>query len=583
MNEQDVFGANDKEFSRALLENGFYPENVPPVFRVKNFFKLASKHIDARMYHSNKPTESATYSASKRGGSRRVFTVPNPTYFVDAAIFFSVFRSEIFEHFSGTTDSISVPEFSATERPARIKSHSDFHKARRYLFATSRYIVKTDISRYFHSIYTHSIPWALNGKLEAKRDRKTESAIVYGNRLDYILRQSQDGQTVGIPVGPDFSRHVSEIIGKSIDKKFRELRGDAPLYLRHVDDIYIGADDIDQATDLLSGVREAIRAFQLDINESKTAIIETRQDLEPFWPVRLRREISNFKGKTAAAEGGQLGSDLVYFLDEVFRVSNAENDDGVVRYVIKKIDGERLWDAYWESVEPFLVRSVVSFPRAWDYVSRIVAWRSIRGENVNKGVWQSVIRKALIRSAKQGEDSEVCWLLWLSKQIESPISEEILRDVILRCGAMSVLLAIDLFQSVPHAYKFPNSLLLDRLGNSPMVGPDWLLAYEADRQFGFKIKTKNIQGNPMFSELYDSDATFYDRNGAPNFVGSEDGAPSDAALEGVYSSYDEEDSELPAGSSKWNGWPDFEKIFSEAHADPQHETKLAAQPEGVEF
>jgi hypothetical protein len=563
MEENEVFSDDPLKYTEALLERGFYPENVPPVFQVTNFFGVAQGYIPNADYLSRNPTEAVSYSASKRGGARRMFSVPNPIFFVDCAIFFSQFRAEVFEHFESTNDSLSVPIFSETERPATINSHSDFHRRRRSLFAASRYIVKTDISRYFHSIYTHSIPWGLNGKAEAKKDRKFDSVAVYGNRLDYILRTSQDGQTIGIPVGPDFSRYISEIIGKAIDKKFRELRGDAAHYLRHVDDIYIGADDQDQAADFLAGMREAIRSMQLDINEAKTVILESRYDLEPYWPVRIRREIEKFHANAVDPKKVQTLSDLAFFLDEVFRVANNEGDDGVVKFTIKKFDEAQLWEVYWNSLEPFLVRAAVSFPRCWDYVARVVAWRAAQKGSLSKAVWQNVMFKALLRSAMQGDDSEVCWILWLAKQLEFPIPESALRAVIQRCGAMSALLAIDLFQTVSTGYNFPNAILLDRIGNVPMNGPDWLLAYEADRQFGFKIKTKNVNGSPLFAKLYDSNVSFYSRDARPHFVEGEDGNLAASALEGIFSGYDDDEDDDDNTESSNSDWDDPFKELEE--------------------
>jgi hypothetical protein len=59
-----------------------------------------------------------------------------------------------------------------------------------------------DISEFYHSIYTHSISWALHTKLFAKSNQK---AKVVGNLLDKATQNGQHGQTVGIPIGPDTS------------------------------------------------------------------------------------------------------------------------------------------------------------------------------------------------------------------------------------------------------------------------------------------------------------------------------------------------------------------------------------------
>lgn len=545
MDENDVFGIDANLFAEGLLERGFYPENVPPVFRVENLHEAALPYLNSSTYTLGKvPTEPGTYSALKRGGTRRVFSLPNPTFYVDCAVFFNSKRSELFEHFNQSNDSFSVPAYSHTGRAAKIKSHSEFHRARRRHLAASRFIVKTDISRYFHSIYTHSIPWAIHGKPNAKIDRNPDSALVFGNKLDFILRQSQDGQTIGIPVGPDVSYYISEIVGKAIDRKFREAMGDDCVYLRLVDDIYIGVDEVDLADDFLFGVRDSIRFFQLDINDSKTVVLDASSDLDPFWPVRIRKEIDQFKGQSPSDDNGQVGRDLLYTLDEVIRTTKQESDDGIIRYAIRQIDEAGLWTAYWDFLEPFLFRAAVSFPRSWEYVARVVSWRVRRGEAISTSAWAKVLAKALTIASKRGADSELCWALWLSKELQSKVPEDALTSIIESCSAMTALLAVDVHQSSPHSYPLPKTKILNRLGPKPMLGPDWLLAYELDRQFGLSIKTRNVQGNKFFNELYDNDASFYDRHAVPEFV-REGEEPHDffGALEGVTSGYDEDYSE----------------------------------------
>ncbi|SNB85411.1 hypothetical protein SAMN06265338_1542 [Rhodoblastus acidophilus] len=222
-----AFIGDDKSlFAERMLEDGFFPENLPPVFSITNLHEAAIKPLKSGEYLTEKPTEGARYNASKRGGQRRVFTMPNPVFMIDAAIFFTKFCGEIDEHMSGSPESSSYPRFEPVEgRPIKISSFPEFHKRRRHDLSLSRYIVRTDISRFYHSIYTHAIPWALHGKAAAKKDRKPTSPSIYGNQLDWLLRQAQDGQTVGIPVGPDFSRIISEIIGSAIDKEFRAIHG----------------------------------------------------------------------------------------------------------------------------------------------------------------------------------------------------------------------------------------------------------------------------------------------------------------------------------------------------------------------
>jgi hypothetical protein len=104
-------------------------------------------------------------------------------------------------------------------------------------FPHCRYLLYADTSRYYTTIYTHSISWALHGKSVAKERRHDKSLL--GNQLDELVRATQDSQSVGIPIGPDTSLIISEIIGTAIDLELRERLSAANIKMqghRYLDD-----------------------------------------------------------------------------------------------------------------------------------------------------------------------------------------------------------------------------------------------------------------------------------------------------------------------------------------------------------
>lgn len=536
----DFIGGDDNLFAERLLEHGYFPESVPPVFSITNLHEAALGCLKSDDYLTSPkvPTEGVRYNSTKRGGQRRSFTMPNPVFMVDAAKYFIRHQDEIQLHLEAGGKAVSYPVFKEKGRPLAVPSFIEMHKLRRRELAQSRYVVRTDISRYFHSVYTHSLSWALHGKAAAKKNRRFEEATIFGNRLDWLVRQAQDGQTVGIPVGPDFSRVISEIIGVAIDVSYQRSRPTDQPMLRMVDDIYIGADNVDEAQAHLSAIRDAIRSFELDINDAKTTIVEASADLEPFWPVELRREVERYSDTSTSLSARK--SDFVHFLDEVLRRATHSRDDGIVKFVVRQIDKQEVWQDFWELLEPFLVRVVISFPHCWDYAAQVVAWRN-RREGVDVSLWRDVIHRSIKRHGISGHDSEVSWAVWLLKELGEPIDEDALTVIIERCGAMSSVLALDVNASSQAPRPLPRDLLLARLGEKPMCGNLWLLAYEADRQFGLKSKSRNLQGNAFFAQLYDDEVSFYDRGAEPYaFREAED--PSDVrfAIDGRLTSYDAE-------------------------------------------
>ena len=505
---------NDRNFQRSLMEKGVYPENVPPLFRVRHFFRVCDRRglLSSDQIVSKKPTRLSRYNETKRGGQRRIFSTPNPLFFIDAARYFTTYRKQFDKHLRKSSFSRSVPMYRrSNDRFIQIETHSDFTRFRRMQLSSSRYIVKTDIARFYPSIYTHSIPWAVHGKGKAKNNRNPRSTKYFANKLDYLIRQAQDQQTIGIPVGPDTSRIVSELIVGAVDKQFAAQIGRDVPGARLVDDIYLGAANLDEAEDLLSTYRDCLRQFELDINEGKTKIFEARFDLEPFWPVDIRREVERF----AESDGTNAAkNDLVAYLDQVIRIANQESDDGIIKYAIRRMDQARLWEEYWDAVEAFLIKVAIVFPHCVDYVARVVIWYN-RRFGLDSERWGRVCETILAYHSRLGNDSEIVWPGWLLKEIDQSIHKSLCEDIIRRCGPYSVLVVLDLFSEGLVSGRFPKNLIYERIGEHPMIGDDWLLAYEAERSFELRVKAKNRNDYGAFGELIDGGAEFYNKNAVP--------------------------------------------------------------------
>ena len=72
------------------------------------------------------------------------------------------------------------------------------------------FILHTDITDCYSSIYTHSIPWALHGQVLAKSERRRDALI--GNSIDSRIRDMRNGQTNGIPQGSVLMDFIAEMV-----------------------------------------------------------------------------------------------------------------------------------------------------------------------------------------------------------------------------------------------------------------------------------------------------------------------------------------------------------------------------------
>ena len=74
------------------------------------------------------------------------------------------------------------------------------------------YLIETDITDCYGSIYTHSIVWALHTKVEAKKNENRANNNFIGNVIDWHIQDMHYGQTNGIPQGSVLMDFISEIV-----------------------------------------------------------------------------------------------------------------------------------------------------------------------------------------------------------------------------------------------------------------------------------------------------------------------------------------------------------------------------------
>ncbi len=205
---------------------------------------------------------------------------------------------------------------------------------------SSKYIITADISKFYSSIYTHSIPWAIHGKPESKRDR---SDNLWGNKLDRLVRNMQDGQTLGIPIGPDTSRVISEIIGVALDKVINDscnnLNG-----IRYIDDFLIFSDSYSEAEAIVNKINRAFREFELTSNEEKSNIQSMPANVESLH----LQIVQNFKIRKGETEQK---ADIIHLYNTVIDINNSNPHENAFSYFLAKIEPIKIDENNWSIVE----------------------------------------------------------------------------------------------------------------------------------------------------------------------------------------------------------------------------------------
>lgn len=240
-----------------LLAKGYLPVQLPPGFSSESFAQELNNFKGA--WGSAKPpkTLAERYSVARSSYFRRSTMIVNPISFYFLAKEISTYWPQIETHYQKTKLSKSVPTLGGSLRAIDLPKFGELYEEKITLSSGYKYALVTDVTSYFPTIYTHTIPWALHGKAIAKVNQK-HIPQYFGNILDSKCMYVQDGQTIGLPIGPDTSHIIAEIIGVAIDEQLqKELKG-WPKGFRYVDDFYLFFNRREEAEQALAAVTKAI-------------------------------------------------------------------------------------------------------------------------------------------------------------------------------------------------------------------------------------------------------------------------------------------------------------------------------------
>ncbi|HCN37747.1 MAG TPA: hypothetical protein DIS94_08560, partial [Bacteroidetes bacterium] len=187
-----------------------------------------------------------------------------------------------------------------------------------------KYIVKTDIKNFYPSIYTHSISWALHGKTDARKDRNKFNLL--GSKLDKLFQNANDSCTNGLPIGPAVSDLVSEIILAAVDRDTSmELmnRNINFIGVRFKDDYRFLCNSKSDAETIMKVLQTHMRNFNLNLNESKTNLLELPEGLFRHWTADYQKITLRYKRKI---EYKRFENTLL----AVLQIDNNYTDTGVI-------------------------------------------------------------------------------------------------------------------------------------------------------------------------------------------------------------------------------------------------------------
>ena len=496
-----------------LMTRGYFPDRViPPInsLSISPAIPDILQFVTPKAIQSMKKSKtgihrslSVMHSIPKRKHLRRTLAIPNPLIQCVLSKEISSSWGDLSAFCTKSQLSLSTPKLSTVRAVEATNSLNEQPALRAQRSVGARYLLKTDIARYYPSIYTHSIPLALHTKEKARADTKY---ALPGNRLDLWMRECQDKQTGGIPIGPDTSYIVSEVIGTAMDlqllDKLPSTRG-----TRSIDDYYLYFSSISEAESCIAAIIEIGREFELDINESKTEIVMLPDSLEPRWKSDLR----SFSIRDAAAPQA---FDLLTLFDRAFEYSKQFPSDSVLTYAAKQTLGANIAGDNWTLCQALLLKAALAEPTMLSVLGEI--YNKFAEYNTDNSALTTLIHSVCAYHAPLLQGNETSWALWLAKEMNIPISKQVAEIIVRLDDDLVALAALDLNEhGLFGATDFTKWCA--HMQSAELYDNHWLIAYEAFEHSWLPADGNNdyIADDEFFSILRLHGVRFYGGAVAP--------------------------------------------------------------------
>lgn len=505
-----------------LLKFGYFPKELPPPFTTYQFgeFCFKSGNLNIRKNYTSKP---CVHNLARPGNQRRSLSILDPFNYYLVSKEISAHKGEIISLLARSKISISKPTIDSTNSRAYIPKSSGraILKVRAKSRSGARFIVRTDISRFYNSIYTHSIPWAVIGKSQAKINRTGG----FSNNLDTYIRNSQDGQTLGIPVGPDTSLIISELICSAIDV---EIQKQGLTGFRFVDDFefsFLTRSDADRALPILESI---LQNFELALNPLKSYTDGLPMPLENPWRFRIKQ----FRMPNIITEGK-----LLEYFDLLFELNGNNRTEPVLRYGIARLRSSTIQN--FDLLVDLLLQCVMIEPGTLKESLSVI---KALGIVVHGKKFAGVVRSLIAEHGMMKHGSEVAWAIWTALLYKIRVPSTVVNNLKNFDDSAVALLALHACQEG----LMPKQVLgywKHLMCRDSLVNGHWLLAYEADVKGWLPSidAVNHIDQDQYFTQLKRNNIFFYDDGNVDE---------KEIAIEDRYDSGDEEKKVVPNASSK---------------------------------
>ncbi|WP_157148896.1 RNA-directed DNA polymerase [Brachyspira pilosicoli] len=297
----ELLSLSSDKIAKWFLYYGYYGDKYkyPPIFDICKFNENMSDFLVYKLNPKDAKKDKTVYELLNldiryTNDSKRIFSLIHPNIYHDIVKVIVDNWNTIIEHIFNEDLKIYSYSFPIPIYKTKVQNKSS-SKNMIYNFLTVeekltndaynyKYILRTDISKFYHSIYTHSIAWALEGRENAFLNRNKRDNL--GVQLDSLFQRANHFQTNGIPIGSAVSDVVAEIVLSKIDRNVSlesRIKDMDFVATRYKDDYRFLCNTEEEAKYIRDILENELQKYNLWMNKSKTNIFKLPHGLERKW------------------------------------------------------------------------------------------------------------------------------------------------------------------------------------------------------------------------------------------------------------------------------------------------------------
>jgi hypothetical protein len=482
-----------------LLARGYFPKELPPAFFTEHFAKYAGTKAGRSTLSNYKPsdnyTECVKYQLARPGLDRRELRIPHPASFANLASLTAANFSRLLKKAGKSKISRSRPVYGPGGHRALLPmvKHSDLPRERVAIRAGSSYLLKTDVSQFYPSLYTHAVGWAVDPQLRSRSNWGNSSFL--GQKLDLALMNLDGKISQGIPIGNDVSFLLAELVLGQVD---RVLTSQHARALRWFDDYELAADTREEAEEILKQLNRELGRFRLRLNPKKTAILRLPSPAQDQWQQALRGfRVSNSQG-------------VVQFFDTAFRFREQFPDEPVLMYALGLLF--KIHSPTHDVARMALscvTQALLCEPGAAQKAFALLTFWRINGANLDPKLLANTVNKMIVGHQAIGFSSDVAWALAFCLDHNFALDSAAGQALSVFDDDCIALQALHMDQKGLLPKGFNKQTISRALKNADLDREHWLIAYESVRHGFLTVCASAVKHNPLFSDLLRNRITFY--------------------------------------------------------------------------